>query len=269
MTTASRHKQFHLTLAVALACIMVGGCEKIIDIDLNSTAPQIVIDAELTIENGCRVALSQTINFDEANVFPPVTDAMVTLKDNLGYSETLASNSSGGYKTNFLIVVPGRTYTLTVQAKGKTYTASAYLPVPVQIDSLVQSQENTFLNKQKYIKIYFRDPAGIKNYYRFVEFVRTRRKSKYFLFEDKLSDGEPVAGSLFSPADSLQPGDRVIIQLQSIDKGVYDYFRTIQQAIGGNGPQNASPSNPLSNFDNGALGFFNVYSYSEKQIFVH
>jgi hypothetical protein len=49
--------------------------------------------------------------------------------------------------------------------------------------------------------------------------------------------------------------------LQSIDKGVYDYFRT----AGNDGNQSASPSNPISNIDNEALGYFNACAVTKKE----
>ena len=54
--------------------------------------------------------------------------------------------------------------------------------------------------------------------------------------------------------DNLKKGDIVTVWLESVDKGVYDYFRTAGREDG----QSASPSNPVSNISNGALGYFSA-----------
>ena len=67
-----------------------------------------------------------------------------------------------------------------------------------------------------------------------------------------------------SNASKLETGDEIIVWMESIDKGVYEYFRT----AGRDGGQSSSPSNPTSNISNGALGYFNACSVRIKSIIV-
>jgi hypothetical protein len=64
--------------------------------------------------------------------------------------------------------------------------------------------------------------------------------------------------------NKLKAGDEVTIWLESVDKYVYEYFRT----EGSEGWQSASPANPTSNISNGALGYFNACSVRTISIIV-
>jgi hypothetical protein len=58
----------------------------------------------------------------------------------------------------------------------------------------------------------------------------------------------------------IERGDLVTVWLESIDKNVYDYFRTAGQ----DGSQSATPSNPISNISPSVLGYFNACSVTKK-----
>jgi hypothetical protein len=244
-------------------------CEKVVDIDLNSSSPRIVIEGSISDQAGPYVVtLSQTVNFDETNVFPPMSGANIVLSDNVGNSESLIETLPGIYKTSSMRGLPGRTYTLAVTADGQEYIAVSTMPNPVRIDYLTVQDQNFGRNQMKVINVQFRDPHDIKNYYRFVE-VKNKVEQKFiFLYDDRVQDGSAITSSLFADEDTLQTGDTVIVWLQCIDKGVFDYFRTMRQASGGGGPQAASPANPLSNFTNGALGYFNAYAVRGDRIII-
>jgi len=244
-------------------------CEKVVSIDLNSSSPHIVIEGNITDQAGpYYVKLTQTVNFDQANVFPPVIGANIIVSDNMGNIDSLIEIVPGTYKTNFIAGVPGRTYTIVVKADGKEYIAISTMPPPVAIDSLSVQKEPFGRDQMKYVEVYFRDSANVKNYYRFVE-VRNNVPQKFtFLFDDRLQDGGLVTSSLLADQDTLNSGDSVIVLLQCIDKSVFDYFRTLRQASGNGGPQSASPANPLSNFSGGALGYFAAYPVRSKLIII-
>ena len=244
-------------------------CEKIVSIDLNSTSPHIVIEATISDQAGPYIVqLSQTVNFVQNNTFPPVSGAKIFLSDNYGNLDSLIETIPGTYKTSTILGIPGRTYTLTVKTGGKEYVAVSTMPPPVKIDSLSVQVQAFGRDKTKYINVNFRDSAEVKNYYRFVE-VRNGIVQKFtFLFDDRLQNGGLITSSLFAEEDTLNAGDNVLILLQCIDKNVYDYFRTIRQASGNGGPQAASPANPLSNFSNDALGYFNACAVRSKLIVI-
>ena len=66
-------------------------CEKVINIDLNTASPNIVIEG--IIDNGpgpYRVKLSKTGSYFNQPVLPPVSGAQVIISDNTGIIDTLS-----------------------------------------------------------------------------------------------------------------------------------------------------------------------------------
>jgi hypothetical protein len=242
--------------------LCVSSCQKVIDLELNTSSSQIVIQGNIYDHAGpYTVKISKSVNFDESNVYPAVIGAMVVISDNAGYSDTLTEASSGIYITSVLQGVPGRTYTLTVKTDGQTYTASSTMPYAVDINFIYM--ENSLFGNEKQVTIDFTDPANIDNYYRLIEFINNIQQDQFYTGSDKLYQGEEISYSIMSQDNDskLESGDKVTIWLESIDKGVYEYFR---QA--GSDGQSASPANPTSNISNGALGYFNACSVSTKFI---
>src|SRR5688572_7546758 len=102
-------------LLTVLSLVMCGSCEKVIDIDLNQSSPAVVIEGDITNETGpYTIRITQSINFDDRNEFPPVSDAVVTVSDSEGNRELLTEVSPGVYETETTEGIPGRTYTLEV-----------------------------------------------------------------------------------------------------------------------------------------------------------
>ncbi len=252
-------------LIIALA---FSSCQKEIDIDLNSKSPHIVVEAEISDQSAsCKVKLTKTVNFNESNNFPAVSGAVVRISDDIGNSDILTETSPGIYTSSTLQGIQGRTYTVEITSDGKTYTAISKMPAPTSIDTL--KVENSFFGNSRFINAEFQDSAGIENYYRLIQAVNGIPKTTVFITSDYLQDGKTISQTLFyrEEEDSLVTGDSVTVLLQSIDKGVYEYFRTLSELSGGGG-QSTTPANPTSNFTNGALGYFSGYSVRAKTIVI-
>src|SRR5580700_5972353 len=119
-------------------CLSLCQCKRVIQINLNNAAPQLIIAGEVTNSPGpYLVKLSQTVNFSADNVFPPVSGAMITITDSTAaLTDTLTETSAGQYSTHFLQGVPGDAYSLSVSILGKTYSALSVMPQPVTLDSV-------------------------------------------------------------------------------------------------------------------------------------
>jgi hypothetical protein len=255
-----------------LICALASGCTKVVNINLNKAAPQIIIEANLSDQpSSCLVKLSKTVNFDESNVFPAVSGASVSISDNLGNTSAMVESSIGIYTCPALQAVPGRKYTLNVNSEGKTYSASSTVFAPVSIDSLIEATyaEGGISGSQlsKLVQVRYRDPAGVDNYYRIIETTNHVVSDAIFIAQDRLRDGSVITTQLLAKGNALHTGDSVIVRLQTIDKPVFDYLTQLNQLItGGNGILSTSPANPLSNFNNGALGYFSAHAETTKSI---
>src|SRR5579859_674649 len=98
-----------IALIALLFCLLTGlACKKVIQVDLNNAAPQIVIEGEITNHPGpYQVKITKTVNFSATNVYPPVTGATVIIKDSgTGVMETLRESAPGVYITNILQGIP-------------------------------------------------------------------------------------------------------------------------------------------------------------------
>lgn len=248
--------------------LVFSSCEEVIDINFDTTSAEIVIQGNIYDQPGpYTVKLSHTVDFDMNSIYPPVSGVIVIIADNHRNTDTLTENTFGTYITSELIGTPGYTYTLTIITEGKTYTAVSTIAEAVNIDS-IYIEESVFTD-QNQVGITFKDPANIKNYYRIVEFVNNERKNTFYTMSDELYDGKEIKYSLIPMGtnnndEKLKKGDLVTVWLESVDKGIYDYFRT----AGGDMSQSSSPANPTSNISNGALGYFNTCSVRTASIVV-
>jgi hypothetical protein len=258
---------FKIICPVLVAIFCLSSCQKVVDLDLERASTQIVIEGNLPGGGlgSCVVRVSRSVNFDQKNDFPPVPGAFVTVEDNFGFLDTLPEIAAGIYVKDVIGRV-GRTYTLSVVVDGNTYTASSKMQRPVFIEYL-SIISNPF-NNSKAIGVNFRDPKGVANYYRFVEYRNDVMQKAIFLDDDRLREGMEVVSPLIEPDSTLNSGDRIIVELHSIDKNVYNYFRSLNQLSGNFGMQTATPANPVSNFGNGALGYFSAYYPTDGSITV-
>ncbi|MFH0896037.1 MAG: DUF4249 domain-containing protein [Bacteroidota bacterium] len=261
-----------ILLFVNFCLLIFSSCKKVIDVNLNDSDPKIVIEAEIFDSSNCTVKLTQSVNFDEPNIFPPITDAIITISDNVGHSEILCQTSPGLYSSSALMGIPGREYILNVTIGGNSYSATSSMPYPVEIDTIAFESIGAFGNSTQMANISFLDPAGVKNYYHFIEVVNGNIQTPIFIYEDRFDDGKPISTTLLNDPgqggdnSDISSGDTVLVLLQCTDKGVYEYLSTLSQS--GSGMQSSTPANPKSNFSNGALGFFNACSVRKFSIVV-
>ena len=151
-------------------------------------------------------------------------------------------------------------------ADGKLYTSSSTIPQVVPLDSISFIKTYLFGKIRINSVANFKDPGGINNYYGFNLSVNGIRKDGTQLFSDRLTDGKYISQDI--NADSLEIGNKVMIEMRCLDKSAYDYFRTLRQVTGGNNFQSVSPSNPISNISNNALGYFSAHTFQVKEAIV-
>jgi len=258
-------------LNLLIVLFLFSSCEKVIDIDLNAKAPQVVIEGNITDQPGpYTVKSTQTVNYDEANIFPTISGATVTISDNVGNSEILTETSLGIYTTSTLQGVAGRIYKLKVIANGKEYDATSTINPPVNIDTLKVIKQNLPKGNKKIIYVEFTDIPGIANYYRFIKIINGKVQPAIYVEDDLTQDGKVLSIGLIEKEkydEDIKSGDTVTIILQSLDESTYNYFKTLLQLNGGGlMNQSSSPANPLSNISNDALGYFNACSITSKTI---
>jgi hypothetical protein len=242
------------TLFLVLILNLVS-CEKVIQLDLKNSAPKIVIQGNIYDQTGpFTVNISNSAYFDASNNYPPVTGAKVVISDNMNQSEQLTESTSGTYVTTKLRGIQGRVYTLSVKNGNDTYLANSAMPYAVSMDSIYFT--NSPFSGEKVTMVRFRDPTFTINYYRMVYFINNVRQKNFYVISDEFLQGTTIYYSLRARNNDLKltKNDLVTVWLESVDHGVYEYFRT----AGNDDENSASPANPVSNISNGALGYFNA-----------
>lgn len=273
-----RHKghsiPFNPYLFFILFSFSLVSCEKVIDIDLNETEKKYVIEAVLTDQTGdARVMVSRTKDFDESNEFSPVRNAVVSITETGGTTTTLAEPRPGIYESPALAGSPGKTYTLSVVTGNTSFTATSTMPVKVGLDSIFITDEQLFTDTRKTVNAVFDDPAGPGNSYRFVQYVNNFKEGQVMIRNDDYSDGRRIINKLFYFSDeddykgNIKSGDTVMIEMLCIDRAIYKYWYSLDRsATGGSGQ--ATPANPVSNLQGGALGYFSAHTMQRKEMLV-
>lgn len=146
-------------------------CEKEITIDIENGENQLIVDAFLNDKMEKQVIqLSETKPFF-GNTLPIFIDnAVVKVEDNLGNVYNFTYENEGKYTwtpTNDALIIGGRTYDLTVEYNGQTYTAQSYANFVPQIDSInYQKVGSPFGGDSSYIaEMAIVDLAGQPDYY--------------------------------------------------------------------------------------------------------
>ncbi len=255
-----------------LAALTFSSCTKIIELDLNTADPQIVVDARLSDDptDKATVQLSKTVNFTATNTFPAVSSAVVVIKNRTtGEMDTLKETSAGLYQGSKLVGKVGNTYDLTILTGGKTITATSTIPRKVNLDSISTLKQSFFGNTQISLIPRYIDPKGIGDNYRFILSVNGKVKKNIFTFNDELSDGELNGRPLFGGGgddDEIKIGDTVTLEMRCIDAPNYLYFTSMAEGSGGPNSDSATPTNPVTNLNGAILGYFSAYTTQKKTI---
>jgi hypothetical protein len=241
------------------------GCTVELDIDLNESDPQIVVEANLSNLNYCQVSLTESVNFDDDNSFPKVENAVVTVSDDNGLSEVLIEVSPGHYSGIELMANSSSEYSLEISVNDKLIIGSCLTPSIVAFDSLVVNETiggggrpGGISGTGYEVIVHYSDPPSEFNYYRFVEYKNDVFQS-WYIFDDHLSDGMLNKNVLQSFNRNLNDGDVLTIEMQCVSQEVFEYYKSFGNLMGG--PASSStPANPYSNLDGTKLGYFSAHT---------
>lgn len=255
-----------------LLAVAIAGCEDVVDVELESVEPKLVIEGVLRPEYQY-FRISRTTDF-----YTPydivVPDADIIVADNVGHADTLWHTQSGiydFYTVNMLPLVAGRTYYATVTLDGQTYEASTTMPYQIAIDSLTDVyQEGGGIGADEdegyRLHVFFKDVANRPDYVR----ITINNDDYYYLYDGRYSDGHDVDYDYFLYTFSPNR-PYVYVELWTMDRVMYDYFQTLSEVYVSEDLSDftdATPANPNSNWSNGALGYFGSFVGSAASIYI-
>ncbi|RDC65655.1 DUF4249 domain-containing protein [Adhaeribacter pallidiroseus] len=247
----------NILLFFSLIALPLAGCEQVIDYELEQGTEKIVIEGLVTDQPGpYTVRVSRTLGYLQNGRTPGIADAEVTNSDDKGHSEVLQAKGEGIYQTSELVGTIGNTYFFKVKVNGQEYTSQSYLKPVSILDSVTYKfkEKNAETDEGYYATIYFQEPKGKGDYYRFNIWVNEEPEDDIVAINDEVYDGNYGDPEIDI---SLKKGDKLRVEMLSLDRAGYDFLRvlgTMQYYTGG--PFDAPPSNAPSNISNGAIGYF-------------
>ena len=255
-------------ISIVLLLASFCSCQKVINVNLNSSSPRYVIEGNVTnLPGPYLLTITKSVNFNQLNIAPTVSGATVVITDNnTGLADTLTETSPGSYNTHTLVGTPGRKYLMYVNAGGNIFTASSTMPQLVSLDSLY-TQESAFRGNSYSVVPVYTNNTNANSYYYFAEYRNDTETAAVFTRKGSSEVSGVISQSLGGGGDgsSLTDGDVVLIDMQCVDSGVYEYYTTLQQT---NNQNSATPANPASNIAGGALGYFAAHTSSQRTVVV-
>ncbi len=263
--------------------------------DINSFVNSFVHNAKINVLlNGTNYTLPELCINDLPPEFRPVAAQFLGVKeeDLAGinyciYTVPIADLFSG----NFLIGEIGKTYNLTIEAEGKTYSSSTKIPNPVPLDSVwfqLDGADTLF----GFAWAHLTEPDTVGNAYRWsakrINFgVNGKPKDDNFVypfgsaFDDKFINGKsfefgydrghrPSEEGIKEEGEKqhyYKLGDTIVVKFCSIEKPVMEFIRKYETEIWNNGNPFASPSTIPTNISGGAFGLWAGYGVSYDTIY--
>ena len=259
-------------LAISGLVVLLASCEDIIEVELDSIPPKMVIEGTINdLDPKVKIKLSTTSDYFKPGKNSNITDAMVSISDEHGNTTSFEEAAPGIFLSNSCLGIANTTYTLEVLTGEEYYEAVCSMPNRVDIDSISFEPAPSYMDFEEnafQVSCYFQDPVGIDNYYRMKAFVKGDELSgdrSKLVFNDDFVDGNEVTVPWES--DGFYPMDTVVVELQTLDLATYDYYRTLFSILEG-GLGSPNPANPETNLSNDALGYFGACTISRDTIVI-
>lgn len=253
-----------------LIILFFSNCEKVIDLEVPSIEPKLIIDASFEVmfdqnpivsNNSVKLRLSADYFED---VIPIVTDATVFLtnsSDNtlIPFSDV---NADGDYEpSDPFFPLDGVEYELTVIYNNEAYKGKATKVKTSKLITVEQGEKTLFSGDEIELKISFQDNEAQENYYLFNIDIYN-----YLAIEDRYFDGSIYNFSYFYEDENIEFPKSIPIKLSGITKEYFTYFRVLISQSGQNagGPFQSAPSSLLGNITNTSneanfpLGYFHI-----------
>ncbi|WP_418263548.1 DUF4249 domain-containing protein [Flavobacterium faecale] len=271
-------KNIH-TLIVVLSLLFLSSCEEVVQVDLNTTEPKLVIEATIkwlkgTSGNDQKIKLTTTTSYF-SNQIPTVSGAIITVKNSSNTTfNFIEVGNTGEYICNNFIPKIEETYTLTINYKGAIYTATETLKSVAPIEEVTQKNDGGFTGKDIQLKTFFTDPANATNYYLYQYSYTNKIKQNFYGDEDSYFQGNRFFS--LSQSDDIKAGDEVQITHYGISKTYYNYMNILISISGGGGggPFQAPPATVRGNIinttdkNNYPLGYFALSEIDSRKYIV-
>jgi len=249
-------------------------CEDIIDIELNTSEPKLVIEASINWvkntpgnEQNIKLSLSGAY-FDVTTT--PANNAQVSIFDsNNNEFVFIEDGNTGIYSNNNFIPELNGVFSLNINYKGEIYSATETLMSVASIDFVEQKNNGGFSGEETELKAYYTDPIDEENYY-FFQFSNNLNLIPVLeVYDDEFNNGNQIFG--FYTEEDLMSGDEVTIKNHGISQTFFEFMTILllQNSEEGGGTFESIPATVrgncinVSNPDNFPFGYFRLSEVDE------
>ena len=262
-----------LKLILPLFFILIS-CEDLIEVDLKTENPRLVIDASINWKKGTsgnqqiiKLTLTSPYFNNEIN---PANNAIVSITDqNNNTFNFIEEGNTGFYVCDNFNCSIGTIYILNISYQDEIYTAYETFKAVSSFDYVEQYEEAGFSGEDYEIKAYFTDPEDETNFYFFEFETDSLSIPELNVYEDRFTNGNQMFG-YFSDEEVVQ-GNTITIRNYGVSESFYTYmFVLLQQNNSeGGGPFETQPATVRgncvnqTNSNNYPLGFFRLSEVDE------
>ena len=260
----------NIKIIFLLLIVLFTNCEKVIDVDVPSIEPKLIIDAsfevlfdESPVVANTVVKLSLSADYFDDTI-PPATNASVfltNLSDNTIINFT-DENEDGNYEP-LISFIPADDveYELTIVYDNETYQGKATKVKSTPFTEIIQGDETLFSGEEIELKISFTDNVDAENYYLF-----NIDTYNFITIEDRFFNGTDYNFSYFYEDENIEFPKNIDLKMSGMTKEYYTYFEILvsQGGQAGGGPFQAIPSSLSGNMinktneENFPLGYFHI-----------
>lgn len=239
-------------------------CEEVVDVNLEESEPRLVIEAPLLWdvdeeENTQIIKLTTTAPFFDEEI-PPAMGASVSIFAEDGREYIFEEIMDGVFRYENMPPRQDTEHELVITYKDEIYTATEKLVSVPRLD-YVEQEIGGFSGDEYEFKVFYQDPANMKNYYLF---RYSNEDVSLQIYDDEFTNGNQTF-AFFNDEDA-NPGDLVGFQIQGISRGFYEYLFILRSQSGSSngGPFQTQPSIVRGNIvnttnpDNFAFGYFRM-----------
>ena len=219
-------------------------CEDVIDVDVPTETPRLVVDAVLRVDRDLpfvpvEVKVSETSDFFSNNTPTQLENAIIfygvplpnapeifeeVFSSSLAESEPGSGiyvpdpNFSSDQRMQTQNVVPGTVFLLQLQHKGRFYSArTEYVPT-VPIDMLEQGDQTLFDEDDTEVRVTITDTPDVNNFY-----VFDFGFGEFQALEDQFFQGQEFEFSYFYD-ENLQPGQEITVSILGANQEFFNYI---------------------------------------------
>lgn len=285
---------------IFILSILLSSCEKGVEFKLDEVLPKLVVEA--TIENG----QAPVIFLSKSQAYFSTIDFAALANSFVRNAEVYISNGTKTHKlkeyavpigpginyyfysndpaspTTTIVGQLNKQYSLRIVSEGKEYTAVTTIPNATRrIDSLFWKLAPAGNPPEKVaVMVRAYDQPGFGDYVRY--FTKQNRDPFYpgltSVYDDQVIDGSSYEVQVDRGVDRnenhpdgyafFNKGDTVTLKVCNIDKGTFDFWRTMEYTYSTVGNPFSSPTKVISNIKGGGLGYFGGYAAQYRTIII-